>query len=179
VPTLLDAERQVRRWIRVSGAVSDDVEEACQFVDSALSLGGRAVNEREAWGRVAEARVARLATHDLGGRLHLVPICYTFSGETIYSAVDSKPKRGRALRRLANVAADSDACLLVDAYDEDWTALWWVRIRGQARILEAGAERERALKALRLKYAQYEHDPLDGPVLAIDIDECVFWDASS
>jgi hypothetical protein len=35
------------------------------------------------------------------------------------------------------------------------------------------------LEALRLKYSQYEHDPLDGPVPAIDNDEYVFWDASS
>lgn len=136
------------------------------------------MNEHEARRRVAEARVARLATHDLGGRLHLVPICFALVGSTVYSAVDRKPKRSPALRRLANVAADPDVCLLVDAYDEDWTALWWVRLRGRARVLEPGPERERAVAALRAKYAQYERDPLDGPVLAVDLDEWASWTAA-
>ena len=128
---------------------------------------------------VADARVARLGTHDLDGRLHLVPICFALIGDAIYSAVDSKPKRSQALRRLANIAGDPDVCVLVDEYDEDWTALWWVRLRGRARVLESGDDRERVLTALRAKYPQYATDPLDGPVLAIAIDEWRSWEASA
>ncbi len=129
--------------------------------------------------RVESARVGRLATRDVGGRLHLVPICFALAGDTLYSAVDRKPKRSRALRRLANVASDPDVCLLVDEYAEDWSALWWVRLRGRARVLDRGEERRRAVALLRAKYEQYAADPLDGPVLAIDVDEWRSWTAGA
>ena len=129
--------------------------------------------------RVAQARVARLATHDVDGRLHLVPICFALDCDVVYSAVDRKPKRRAALRRLANVAADPDVCLLVDEYEEDWSRLWWVRLRGRARLLEAGEERDRAIALLREKYEQYAADALDGPVLAIDVDQWRSWSANS
>jgi PPOX class probable F420-dependent enzyme len=125
--------------------------------------------------QVERARVARLGTHDVSGRLHLVPICFALDGDTLYSAVDAKPKRSRALRRLENVRANRDACVLVDHYEEDWSRLWWVRLRGRARVLEGGVEHERAASLLRAKYGQYEADPLDAPVLAIDLDEWRAW----
>ena len=52
--------------------------------------------------RVRTARVARLATTDPDGRPHLVPIVFVLDGQTLYSAVDAKPKRSRRLRRVAN-----------------------------------------------------------------------------
>ena len=91
-------------------------------------------------GRVAAARVARLATIDPDGRPHVVPMCFALSGGVLYSAVDRKPKRSRDLRRLRNVRERGWATVLVDHYEEDWSALWWVRLRGRARVLEDGAE---------------------------------------
>ncbi len=91
----------------------------------------------EARARFAAARVARLATADAGGRPHLVPIAFAVAGDTIYSAVDAKPKRTRALRRLANVRENPAVSLLVDHWDEeDWAALWWVRADGRGRVLD-------------------------------------------
>jgi PPOX class probable F420-dependent enzyme len=136
------------------------------------------MTETEARRRVAEARVARLATLAPGGRLHLVPICFAVRGATLYTAVDAKPKRSRALQRLANVRAHPDVCVLVDRYDEDWSRLYWVRVRGRARVLERGPEHEVALLLLREKYAQYAADPL-GPVIAVDADEWRWWAASN
>ena len=135
------------------------------------------MTDAEAHRRVESARVARLATRDLGGRLHLVPICFALDGDTLYSAVDAKPKRSRALRRLTNVRADPDVAVLVDEYSEDWSALWWVRLRGKARVLDGGEGRERAVELLRQKYPQYAAHSLDGPVLAIEIDEWRGWSA--
>jgi PPOX class probable F420-dependent enzyme len=136
------------------------------------------VNEAAARRYVEAARVARLGTHDVGGRLHLVPVCFALDGDIVYSTVDRKPKRSRELRRFANVAADPDVCLLVDEYAEDWASLWWVRLRGGARVVAEGEERQRAVTLLREKYDQYAADPLDGPVLAIDVDEWRFWSAN-
>jgi len=96
-------------------------------------------------------------------------------GETLYSAVDRKPKRSQRLRRIENARARPDVTVLVDHYEEDWGRLWWIRFRGRARVLDEGDERERALALLREKYAQYREEPPEGPVLAVDITEVREW----
>jgi len=125
--------------------------------------------------RVASARVARLATTTPAGRPHLVPVCFVLAGDTVYSAVDGKPKSTRALQRLANLRANPAAALLVDHYSEDWTAVWWVRIDATGRVLAAGEEQNGALAALRDKYEQYRRDPPAGPVIALDLVSWRAW----
>lgn len=128
--------------------------------------------------RVSDSPVARLATLDADGRPHLVPITFVLAGDTLYSAVDAKPKRSRTLRRIENARARPEVTLLVDHYDDDWTRLWWVRLRGRARVLDGGEEATRALELLASKYEQYrEHRP-GLPVLAVDIDEWRDWAAA-
>jgi PPOX class probable F420-dependent enzyme len=136
------------------------------------------VHEAEQRRRVAGARVGRLATLAADGPPHLVPVCFVLDGERVYSAVDRKPKRTGRLQRLADVQARPVATLLVDAYAEDWSRLWWVRLRGAARVLEDGEERERALALLREKYEQYVEQPPDGAVLALDVEEWRAWSAT-
>ncbi len=121
--------------------------------------------------------MARLATTDPDGRPHLVPIVFVLDGDTLYSAVDRKPKRSTTLRRIENARARPDVTVLVDHYDDDWTRLWWIRLRGSARILDAGEERAHALQLLREKYPQYRSEPPDGPVLAVDVTEVREWAA--
>jgi PPOX class probable F420-dependent enzyme len=128
--------------------------------------------------RLTAARVARLATTDPDGRPHLVPIVFAVDGDTLYSAVDHKPKRSRTLRRIENARARPDVTVLVDHYEEDWRRLWWIRVRGRARVLDDGEERERALSLLAEKYEQYRSQPPDGPVLAVDITEVRDWRAA-
>jgi PPOX class probable F420-dependent enzyme len=128
--------------------------------------------------RVAGARVARLATTEAGAAPHLVPICYALEGDVLYSAVDEKPKRSKRLKRLANIRAHPGATVLVDHYEEDWTRLWWVRLRGEARVLEEGPERDRALALLAGKYDQYRAQPPTGPVIALDVTEWRGWSAA-
>jgi PPOX class probable F420-dependent enzyme len=135
------------------------------------------VEQTEQRRRVAAARVGRLATLEGDGPPHLVPVCFVLAAETVYSAVDRKPKRTTQLRRLANVRANPAATLLVDEYAEDWSRLWWVRLRGLARVLETGEERDRALGLLRDKYAQYRAQPPEGAVLALDVSEWRGWSA--
>ena len=129
--------------------------------------------------RVAAARVARLATIDPDGRPHLVPIVFALDGDTLYSAVDAKPKRSRRLRRVENARERPDVTVLVDHYDEDWRRLWWVRLRGRARVLDAGEEAERALRLLAEKYEQYRRAPPGCPVLAVDVREWRGWAGSA
>jgi PPOX class probable F420-dependent enzyme len=127
---------------------------------------------------VAEARVARLATSDEDGRPHLVPIVFVLEGDTLYTAVDEKPKRSRTLRRIENARARPDVTVLVDRYDDDWGRLWWVRVRGLARVLDDGEEAASALELLVAKYEQYRRAPPGLPVLAIDVEEWRGWSAS-
>jgi len=128
--------------------------------------------------RVETARVARLATIDPDGRPHLVPIVFALDGDTLYSAVDGKPKRSRRLRRIENARERPDVTVLVDHYDDDWRRLWWVRLRGRARVLDSGDEAERALCLLAEKYEQYRDEPPGYPVLAVDIVEWRGWSAA-
>jgi PPOX class probable F420-dependent enzyme len=134
------------------------------------------VSAEEARERFASARVARLATVGEDGAPHLVPIVFALIEETVYSVVDQKPKRRGELRRLANVRATGRAALLVDHYEEDWEALWWVRADGPARVLEPGAPAAaRAVAALRERYPQQR---AAGAVLAVDVERWSGWSAT-
>lgn len=106
-----------------------------------------------------EARVARLATVDPSGRPHVVPICFVLDGDLLYTAVDEKPKRTRRLQRLRNIEANPRVEVLIDGYEEDWSRLWWVRLRGTARVVDE----PRALELLAEKYPQYRTHPPAGP----------------
>ena len=129
--------------------------------------------------RFSAARVAHLATSEVSGRPHLVPIVFAVDGDTIYSAVDAKPKRHLALQRLANVAVNPQVSVLVDHYDDDdWTALWWVRADGTGRVLEpTAAEAIHAVELLAARYPQHRADRPPGQVLAVDVDRWSHWSA--
>jgi len=88
-------------------------------------------------------RVAHLATADAGGAPHVVPVCFALEEENLYITIDEKPKRAPAagLKRLRNIAENARVAVVVDRYDEDWTRLGWVMLRGRADILQAGTEK--------------------------------------
>ena len=89
--------------------------------------------------RFAAGRVARLATATAAGQRHWVPLEFAVDGDRVLSVVDAKPKRSTALRRMANVMEIPRVSLLVDHYDDDWSALWWVRADGTGRSHELGS----------------------------------------
>jgi PPOX class probable F420-dependent enzyme len=125
--------------------------------------------------RIAEAPVARLATVDVGGKPHLVPISFVLDGDTLYFAVDAKPKRTTDLKRLRNIAANPAVCVLVDHYEDDWTRLWWVRVDGTARVVDDGSEADRAVDLLVSRHPQYRLARPPGPVVAISIIRLSGW----
>jgi PPOX class probable F420-dependent enzyme len=134
------------------------------------------VTDDEAHRCFAEARVASLATADVDGRPHVVPIVFAVAGDTVYSAVDSKPKRTTSLRRLANLQANPRATLLVHHYDdEDWTRLWWVRADTTAEIVDDPAAMARPIALLRERYPQYRQAPPEGPVIALTVERWSGW----
>jgi PPOX class probable F420-dependent enzyme len=126
---------------------------------------------------VSAARVGRLATVDEQGMPHIVPVCFAVFDDVVYHAVDHKPKRSPRLRRIRNIEATGSASLLVDAYDEDWSRLWWVRLDGRGRVVADRAEIERGVGALVAKYPQYGERPPQGPVVALDVTRWTGWSA--
>ena len=127
---------------------------------------------------VRDARVARLATVDPQQRPHVVPVCFVLLAEAAYSVLDAKPKRVPVmeLRRVRNLIANPQVQLLIDRYDEDWTRLAYVQLRGHAELLQPGPEHATALEALRAKYAQYQAMPLDdAPMIKLTFETWVAW----
>jgi PPOX class probable F420-dependent enzyme len=125
-------------------------------------------------------RVGRLATVDEHGHPHIVPVCFAVDGETVYTAIDEKPKRGSTLRRVTNIRANAHVQLLLDQYDDaDWTRLRYLQLRGRARIIDSGEEHLRAIALLRERYAQYRSMALESlPVIAVDVERVVAWQAA-
>jgi PPOX class probable F420-dependent enzyme len=136
------------------------------------------VDEREARSRFAAGRVARLSTVRPDGSPHLVPIVFALDGETLAFAVDDKPKTTRELRRLANIRADPRVSVLVDHYEEDWAAVWWVRVYGRSRVVDAGPAFDRIVALLAEKYPQYAADPPPGPAVLIEVETWRWWSSS-
>ncbi|MBA3282351.1 MAG: TIGR03668 family PPOX class F420-dependent oxidoreductase [Acidimicrobiia bacterium] len=129
--------------------------------------------------RVAESRVAHLATVRADGSPRVVPCCAALAGDVAYTAVDDvKAKSTLALHRLDDVRSRGRASLLVDRYDEDWSMLWWVRIDGPAHTIEAGDPAHRAAVALLVaKYEQYRDRPPPGAVIALRATTWRAWSA--
>jgi PPOX class probable F420-dependent enzyme len=127
-------------------------------------------------------RVGHLATADTHGRPHVVPVCYAVHGGRLYIAIDEKPKRvaPEELRRLRDVRANPWVCLVVDDYDEDWSRLAWLQVRGRAEHVDDPAERSAALAALRARYRQYRAMDLESrPLLGITPTRVISWHASA
>ena len=126
---------------------------------------------------LASRRVGHLATADARAAPHLVPVCFVVSDGAVYITIDQKPKGDvRALKRLTNILENPRAAFVADRWDEDWTRLGWVMLRGPAEILGDGAEHDRAQALLRSRYAQYRTMVLDDlPVIAIRIKRVTSW----
>jgi PPOX class probable F420-dependent enzyme len=126
---------------------------------------------------LASRRVGHLATADARATPHLVPVCFAVSDGALYITIDQKPKGDfRGLRRLRNIIENPVAAFVADRWDENWTRLGWVMLRGPAEILADGAEHDRAQALLRARYPQYRGMELgDLPVIALRIERVTSW----
>lgn len=123
------------------------------------------------------ARRGFLGTVGSEGDPHVLPVCFIWAGDEIYTAVDSKPKSTGDLQRLKDIEANPRVCFAVDRWDEDWQRLAWLQARGNAHVLTPGADTEKAYAALKDKYEQYREIALEGPVIRIDVERWVAWQA--
>jgi PPOX class probable F420-dependent enzyme len=122
-------------------------------------------------------RVGRLATADRAGMPHVVPVCYAIGEDAAYIAIDEKPKnRTVPLKRERNIRENPQAALVVDRYDEDWTRLGWVMLRGHAELLEPGEEHAAAQELCRARYPQLRAMRIETlPVIALRVDRVASW----
>lgn len=131
--------------------------------------------------RMGTARSARLATLQSMRMPHIVPICFVYDGAVFYTAVDRKPKRvaPEGLARLRNIKASPQVALLIDEYQEDWSQLWYILVRGRAELIPKSNSDERAaaLRLLRAKYPQYAAGmlPEDAPLIRITPERITSW----
>jgi PPOX class probable F420-dependent enzyme len=128
---------------------------------------------------IETARIGHLATAEIQGRPHVVPICFAIAAGRIYMPLDEKPKRvdDANLRRVQDIVANPAVCLLVDRYSEHWEQLGWLQVRGRAVLVEPGAEgHSDGLAALRERYPQYRSMNLERrPLVEIWPERIVSW----
>jgi coenzyme F420-0:L-glutamate ligase / coenzyme F420-1:gamma-L-glutamate ligase len=126
--------------------------------------------------------VARLATADAAGRPYVVPVCFAWSGDYIYIALDAKPKSvpPTRLKRVRNILANPYVSFLVDTYSDDWSRLGYVQVSGTAALAEPGSEHHTAaIPMLRDKYPQYLSMPIERePVIVITPTSVHRWQAA-
>jgi PPOX class probable F420-dependent enzyme len=129
-------------------------------------------------------RIGHLATAGADGAPHVIPVCYALDDAGVYIVADEKPKRrpARELRRLANLRENPRAALVVDDYDDDWTRLAYVLVRGPVVVLADAAAHAGALELLRVRYPQYRamalDDPNRNPVVRLEPARITVWRAA-
>lgn len=123
---------------------------------------------------LSSARVGRLALLDERDRPRVLPVTFAVWEGALWSAIDSKPKRAGEPARVRRLRRRPEAALLVDRYDDDWSRLAWVELRGPVSIHPIGP----ALDALALRYEQYRAEPPPGPLLRLEVHDAVWWRAA-
>lgn len=138
---------------------------------------GDRVIQADAQSFLAACRVGHLATAGADAVPHVVPVCFVCTDTSLYITIDAKPKRaGSGLKRLRNISANPNVAFIADRYDDDWSRLGWVMLRGAAEILDVGAEHDRAQALLRARYAQYRGMAIaELPVIALRIARVTTW----
>ncbi len=127
------------------------------------------------------ARVAHLATATAAGVPHNIPLCFWFDELTrFYFVIDEKPKRasGMGIKRMRNITENHRVALVVDHYEEDWSALAYVLVHGEAEVVDDPNEYMLALRNLRDKYPQYRTmslTPANNPIVRIDARRFHAW----
>jgi PPOX class probable F420-dependent enzyme len=120
------------------------------------------------------ARVARLALLDERDLPRVLPVTFAVWEGGVWSAIDRKPKRAAEPARVRRLRRRPEAALLVDRYDDDWSRLAWLELRGPVTIHPLGP----ALEALERRYEQYRAEPPQGPLLRLEPRDAVWWRAA-
>ena len=112
-------------------------------------------------------------------RPRVLPVTFAVAGDSLWTAIDQKPKR-KPPARVRYLRRRPQAALCADHYEDDWSRLAWVQAIGSVEVVEVGAgDMERsALDSLRSKYVPYVEDPPAGPLIRLRPERVVCWRAS-
>ena len=127
---------------------------------------------------LAGRKVGHLATADRAGAPHVVPVCFAVADAALYITIDEKPKRSAdaKLKRVRNIEQNPNVAFVADRYDDDWTRLGWVMLRGRAEILPGGAEHDEAQALLRSRYPQLAAMQIAAlAVIAVRVERVTSW----
>jgi PPOX class probable F420-dependent enzyme len=103
----------------------------------------------------------------------VLPVTFAVFEGAVWSAIDQKPKRAAEPARVRRLRRRPEAALLVDRYDDDWSRLAWVELRGEVSVEPLGP----ALEALVDKYPQYASERPPGPLLRLAPSRFTCWKA--
>jgi PPOX class probable F420-dependent enzyme len=114
-----------------------------------------------------EARIGHLATARANGEPSVIPVCFAVEPPHVFTVIDAKPKSVEAaeLRRVRDLTENPQAALVVDRWDEDWSRLGYVLLRGRVELIAEGPVHQQALRLLRAKYDLYRAMKLDRALL--------------
>lgn len=136
------------------------------------------LTEPDCWRRLASARHGVLGTVHTTRGVDAIPVVFAVADAAILIPIDTlKPKRGAELQRVANISADSRCVLLVEHYEDDWDALWWVRVHGRAAV--AATATESVVRPLTDRYPQYRQPGSIAGVIVLDQLEITGWAAAT
>lgn len=107
-----------------------------------------------------------------------MPVVFAIEGSFVWIAIDEKPKSSYDVKRVRNILQNPKVALLVHHYEADWARLWWVRLDGEARVIEEESERGPAIERLQAKYPQHRAQPPPGAVIEIEVGRWKGWAAS-
>jgi len=117
---------------------------------------------------LARARVCRVASVDRTSVPHAAPLCHAFDPQrrTVYVATDGLTAMNLRVRHRAAIECDD--------YFEDWDRLRGLVARGRAKVVDRGAELDRARRLLKRKFKQYR-DAEIGSVIALHLEDVTSW----
>jgi PPOX class probable F420-dependent enzyme len=137
-----------------------------------MTVDGQAFTRAEAT-FVADQRVCSLATTYPDGLPHVVPISTVLDLDRLVFATEANTQKVR------NIDASPMVAICFDEYSEDWSQLRQVIAHGEALVLDAGFEFERARTLLYEKFTQYETEaPIEegsSVIVQVRVDRVVSW----
>lgn len=120
-----------------------------------------------------DERRAVMSTTAADGSVHSVPVVFALVVDEIVSPIDHKPKSGTVMARVRNLERDPRVTLLIDHWDEEWTRLAWVMVRGTARLDDVYPDD--LLRSLNARYPQYEADERHDALIRIQPTRLSWW----
>jgi hypothetical protein len=129
----------------------------------------------ETFASLLRSRRGYIGLLDEDGVPEAIPVCFTWAGEVIWIAVDSKLRSQVAKA----VVSDDEGPLInftVDRWDEDWNRVQWLTASGPATVLALSDESTHAIEALASKYPHYRNSRTRPAIVRLDVARWEGWE---